>query len=94
MKNGQGGGGGANRNPKYNPGIYFYGGFRKTSQGGWGGGGAIWNPKKVRPNLKPGSATANVNYMYLIGENMTVLDTLYLPAADVMIASQVYDENG
>ena len=28
------GGGGAIRNPKYNPGIDFYSGFRKTSQRG------------------------------------------------------------
>ena len=46
--------GGAIRNPKYNPGIDFYSGFRPLK----GGGGAIWNSKKVRPppltqNLDP-----------------------------------------
>ena len=30
------GGGGAIQNPKYNPGIDFYSGFRKPSQGGGG----------------------------------------------------------
>ena len=48
--------GGAIQNPKYNPGIDCYSGFRKTSQGG-GGGAAIWNPKKVCPLAsKPESA--------------------------------------
>ena len=31
-----GGGAGANRNPKKNPGIDFYSGFRKNDQGGGG----------------------------------------------------------
>ena len=38
--------GGAIRNPKYNPGIDLYSGFRKTSQGG---GGVQYEILKVRP---------------------------------------------
>ena len=56
--------GGAIRNPKQNPGIDFYSGFRKPSQGG---GGAILIPKKVPPppvTSKPGSATENCQYKY------------------------------
>ena len=38
------GGGGANRNPKKNPGIDFYSGFRKNNQGGV----ANRNPKNIQ----------------------------------------------
>ena len=48
-----GGGGGAIRNPKYNPGIDFYSGFRKTSQGGKGGGGVQYEILKSAPPPPP-----------------------------------------